>query len=255
MDVDDEEEGDKPDVGTIGGDYRAALKRKDDGEDHPSDYSPDSDAPLTLDAEGDHEMEEPHGETLEHVLPLRRLRKKTRGPKPPGEVMLTRKALTHRGQAKRQEKELRWDEIPQHARPLFKEAEKVQWQEHLSYDALEPLDATRSQWVRDNVPADRILPCRWASRDKNWAARKSAGSEAGTDETSLEMQEPPCYWRPQRPRPRGPGPQHGCSHVVAGRACMLDAVVGQRTERGRRLVCRCWRHTVRLPDGRLPGER
>ncbi|CAE7261564.1 RE2 [Symbiodinium sp. CCMP2592] len=166
---------------TMGDDYRDALKRKDDGLDHLSDYGSDmSDGGVVLDGEGDHEMAERGEDTLEHVLPLRRLRKKTRKDqiaRDPDEVMLTNKALTQRGHAKRQEKELRWNEIPEHARKLFKDAEKVQWDEHLSYDALEPLSLEESKRVRDSVPASRTLPCRWAYRDKNWAARQASGGE------------------------------------------------------------------------------
>ena len=126
---------------SIGQDYREAQKRANDGVEHLSDYEltePDveMDAPLTLDPEGDHEMdEEPQEGEVQHIIPKRRARKKIK----PTEAMLTHKPLTKRGQAKRQEKELKWQEIPDHAKALFKDAEKVQWQEHLAYDALEPL--------------------------------------------------------------------------------------------------------------------
>ena len=72
--------------------------------------------------------------------------------------MLTNKPLTKRGHAKRQEKELKWEEIPDRARLLFKEAEKVQWDEHLTYDALEPLSLEESQAIKETVSPDRILP-------------------------------------------------------------------------------------------------
>ena len=55
----------------------------------------------------------------------------------------------------------------------------------MSYDALEPLDENTSErGVRETVDPARILPCRWAYRDKNWAARKShaAGESPGSDE-------------------------------------------------------------------------
>ena len=90
--------------------------------------------------------------------------------------MLTNKPLTKRGHAKRQEKELKWEEIPDRARLLFKEAEKVQWDEHLTYDALEPLSLEESQAIKETVSPDRILPCRWAYRDKNWAARQATST-------------------------------------------------------------------------------
>ena len=104
--------------------------------------------------------------------PLRRLKRKTR-PEHEEEVMLVKRDLTRRGHAKRQEEELLWKEIPEEARPLFKEAEGKQWLEHLDYDALEALSVEESQRVRANVPPDRILKSRWAYKDKNWAARQS----------------------------------------------------------------------------------
>ncbi|CAE7510826.1 GIP [Symbiodinium sp. CCMP2592] len=173
MDIDD------PDTyaeETINEDYRESVKRKGDEGDHLSDYeySDYEGDEVILDPEGDHEMpDEP--QAIEHVLPSRRMRKKGKPPSPEDadEVLLTNKPLTKRGHAKRQEKELKWEEIPDHAKNLFKEAEKVQWEEHLSYDALEPLDLEQSSLVRQTVPPDRILPCRWAYRDKNWAARQA----------------------------------------------------------------------------------
>ena len=94
-------------------------------------------------------------------------------------MMMLRRALTQRGQAKRREKELKWSEIPEAAHPLFKEAEKVQWEEHLSYHALEAMSLEESERVRQVTDAARIPPCRWAYRDKNWAATKShAAGEA-----------------------------------------------------------------------------
>ena len=98
--------------------------------------------------------------------------------------MMLKRALTTRGQAKRQEKELKWSEIPEGARELFKGAERTQWDEHLSYDALEPMTVEESRRVRANVDASRVLPCRWAYRDKNWAARqawKHGGPERGPE--------------------------------------------------------------------------
>ena len=116
--------------------------------------------------------------SIEHVLPSKRMRKKGRPPggEVPDEVMLTNKPLTKRGHAKRQEKELKWEEIPDRARLLFKEAEKVQWDEHLTYDALEPLSLEASPAIKETVSPDRILPCRWAYRDKNWAARQATST-------------------------------------------------------------------------------
>ena len=164
MDVDDPE---TYEDGSIGEDYREALKRKGDEQEHFSDYEFSDDEFLArdaviLDPEGDLEMPAASDEqaSIKHVLPSKRMRRKGRPPggEVPGEVMLTNKPLTKRGHAKRQEKELKWEEIPDRARLLFKEAEKVQWDEHLTYDALEPLSLEESQAIKETVSPDRILP-------------------------------------------------------------------------------------------------
>ena len=161
--------------------YESQRLAPGQGEDeHLSDYElSEPDAPIELDIEEevqdreDHDMvpDEPPGH-----LPLRRLKKKTRpGPydDKPEEAMMIRRDLTQRGHAKRQEKELMWKEIPEEARPLFKEAEKKQWLEHLEYDALQALSVEESRLIRATVTNDRILRSRWAYKDKNWAARQS----------------------------------------------------------------------------------
>ena len=35
-----------------------------------------------------------------------------------------------------------------------------------------------SDWIRENISSDRILRCRWAYKDKNWARRRNAGADA-----------------------------------------------------------------------------
>ena len=165
-------------------------KDEDDAQYSPSEID-DIDLPgniqLDIDEEGDTLMPQEDEVLLPVGIPSRRLKRKTRPDTVDAqadEVMLLKRALTQRGQAKRQEKELKWCEIPPEARELFRDAERVQWQEHLSYDALEPLDEETSEQVRQTVDPARILPCRWAYRDKNWAARKShvAGETPGADE-------------------------------------------------------------------------
>ena len=83
-------------------------------------------------------------------------------------VMLMRRHLTRRGLEKRQEKELRWDEIPQQFQQKFREAEEKQWREHLQFDALEPLDDAATEHVKSSIPKERVLRSRWAYKDKNW---------------------------------------------------------------------------------------
>ncbi|CAE7197707.1 unnamed protein product [Symbiodinium sp. CCMP2592] len=88
------------------------------------------------------------------------------------EAMMLKTQLTTRGLEKRKEKELKWSEIPPEVHDKFRDAERVQWEEHLSFDALEPLSTEESERVRREVPADRILRCRWAYKDKNWSRRR-----------------------------------------------------------------------------------
>ena len=164
-------------------------------DDHLSDYEPSLPGePMELEGDDDAVMAYPGSPPL-GPPPLRRLKRKTR-PANEGtgddedmkakEVLMLKKALTVRGQEKRQEKELRWAEIPGHARENFKAAEKVQWEEHLSYDALEPLSVEESRAIKNNVDPSRILPCRWAYRDKNWSARRAwenGGPDRGEEPT------------------------------------------------------------------------
>ena len=90
-------------------------------------------------------------------------------------VMLMRRHLTRRGLEKRQEKELRWDEIPQQFQQKFREAEEKQWREHLQFDALEPLDDAATEHVKSSIPKERVLRSRWAYKDKNWSKRRLEG--------------------------------------------------------------------------------
>ncbi|CAE6942423.1 RE2 [Symbiodinium sp. CCMP2592] len=164
-----------------------AEKNHESYEDHLSDYEPSLPDEIELDGEGDHVMaeEKPTAELPAPVQPPPfRVKRKSRPVNEDGgadeqmapanaEIMMVKKALTTRGQAKRQEKELKWGEIPPHAKEKFKAAEKVQWDEHLSYDALEPLSVEASREIRNTVDKSRILTCRWAYRDKNWSARQA----------------------------------------------------------------------------------
>ncbi|CAE7427315.1 GIP, partial [Symbiodinium pilosum] len=90
-------------------------------------------------------------------------------------AMLMRKHLTKRGLEKRQEKELRWDEIPEQFQQKFRDAECKQWSEHLHYDALEPLNDAETEYVKKHVAGERVLRSRWAYKDKNWSRRRLEG--------------------------------------------------------------------------------
>ncbi|CAE7678552.1 RE2, partial [Symbiodinium sp. CCMP2456] len=109
--------------------------------------------------------------------PPRRLKRKTAAaelhPSPDRhEAMMLKTQLTTRGLEKRKEKELKWTEIPEEVRDKFREAEQTQWNEHLAYDALEPLSLEDSARIKDEVAPERVLRCRWAYRDKNYARRR-----------------------------------------------------------------------------------
>ena len=73
---------------------------------------------------------------------------------------------------KQQDKEVRWEDIPESERPLFIEAEKKQWQEHLHYEAVRVHPPSDADLLRRKVPADRILRARFAYRDMNVAKRR-----------------------------------------------------------------------------------
>ena len=70
---------------------------------------------------------------------------------------------------------MRWDEIPPQFQQKFREAEAKQWSEHLHFDALEPLDDAATEYVKNNLPKERVLRSRWAYKDKNWSRRRLEG--------------------------------------------------------------------------------
>ena len=88
---------------------------------------------------------------------------------------MKRKTPPQGGLEKRQEKELRWDEIPPQFQQKFREAEEKQWREHLHFDALEPLDDAATDFVKNNISKDPALRSRWAYKDKNWSRRRLEG--------------------------------------------------------------------------------
>ena len=150
-------------------------------EDHDGHRKVDDEGDEILDPPPDHPGE---GAEEKRGWPASRMKRKT----PPDEVewargdscltysiMLMRKHLTRRGLEKRQEKELRWDEIPSEFQQKFRDAEDKQWREHLQFDALEPLDDAESDYIKKNVSASRVLRSRWAYKDKNWSRRRREG--------------------------------------------------------------------------------
>ena len=88
--------------------------------------------------------------------PTRRLKRKTKAadlPDGPYNAMMLKTDLTRRG-VERKEKELPWSEIPDEMKNDFRAAEVIQWNEHLSFDALAPLSTEQSDRRRegDQVP-------------------------------------------------------------------------------------------------------
>ena len=79
---------------------------------------------------------------------------------------------SEKGREKQREKELKWHEIPDQEKPLYVEAELLQWNEHLKYEAVRELTPEESAHVRETVPASRILRSRFAKKDKHHAKRK-----------------------------------------------------------------------------------
>ena len=73
---------------------------------------------------------------------------------------------------KQLDKEVQWDDIPDQEKHLYLDAEKKQWDENLKYEAVRVLSVAESDQVRSTVPKDRILPSRFAYRDKNVAKRR-----------------------------------------------------------------------------------
>ena len=107
--------------------------------------------------------------------PLRRHRRK--GPEyyttAVHEAWMLKKARTKRSLEKQLEKEIPWRLIPADKREAFQEAEAKQWAEHLDHQAIEVLDVAASRAVRERVDPRRILPSRYAYKDKNLGRRRA----------------------------------------------------------------------------------
>ena len=106
--------------------------------------------------------------------PLRRHRRK--GPEyyteAVHEAWMLKKAKTKQSLEKQLEKEIPWRLIPADKREAFQEAESKQWAEHLDHKAIEVLDVATSRAVQERVDPRRILPSRYAYKDKNLGRRR-----------------------------------------------------------------------------------
>ena len=156
-----------------GDDLAVDIEGEAEDQDHDM-IDEDGDGILDL-PPGHHEGEPPGDGAAKRGWPTSRMKRKT--PREDVEwsvadnhmaysIMLMRKHLTRRGLEKQQEKELRWDEIPEEFQQKFRDAEGKQWQEHLHFDALQPLDDAESEYVKKNVSPTRVLRSRWAYKDK-----------------------------------------------------------------------------------------
>ena len=133
---------------------------------------------MALDHEGDGQQQRGQRRDLERTVPvvLKRQRRKGRQ-EPTGvggahEVHMLKKAKTERSREKQLEKEIPWELIPEAMRETFRAAEAKQWAEHVDSGALEVLSIKESERIRATVPANRILPSRYAYRDKHMGLRR-----------------------------------------------------------------------------------
>ena len=76
------------------------------------------------------------------------------------------------------EKEIPWNLIKPEEKELFKQAEDVQWEEHIKFGAVKPLSVEESRRVEEQYGRDRILTSRFLYRDKNLAKRRTDPSIA-----------------------------------------------------------------------------
>ncbi|CAE6922017.1 RE2 [Symbiodinium sp. CCMP2592] len=99
--------------------------------------------------------------------PPKRMRQKG-----PEHVNMLKRATTARGREKQLERELPWHCIPPEKHADFRRAEDKQWSEHLEHGAMKPVDVETSKKILAEKP-ERVLPSRFAYRDKHWAKRKT----------------------------------------------------------------------------------
>ena len=77
--------------------------------------------------------------------------------KRPKVAFMAAQRRSEKGKAKQLEKELPWHLIPEAEKPLYVEAERTQWAEHLAFEAVRPVSLTESQHVLDHEDPARIL--------------------------------------------------------------------------------------------------
>ena len=116
----------------------------------------------------------------DELVPERRMKQKGTGPMIPREsrakaseeALVANEVRVPRSLQKQADKELKWHQIPDEEKPLYKGAEIVQWDQHLKYQAINIIPPQDAEVVRKTVPKERILRARFAYRDKNCAKRR-----------------------------------------------------------------------------------
>lgn len=89
----------------------------------------------------------------------------------PHQVMVVERRIP-KAMIKQNDKEIKWKDIPETEKDLYKKAEVTQWQQHLQYEAVKVYYPDDAELIRKKVPKDRILRARFAYRDKNVAKRR-----------------------------------------------------------------------------------
>ena len=89
----------------------------------------------------------------------------------PHQVMVVERRIP-KAMIKQNDKEIKWKDIPEVEKELYKKAEVTQWQQHLQYEAVKVYYPDDAELIRKKVPKDRILKARFAYRDKNVAKRR-----------------------------------------------------------------------------------
>ncbi|CAE7239464.1 RE2, partial [Symbiodinium sp. KB8] len=143
----------------------------------PSEFMPtDAEDDEVMEIEQDEEVQEGRAQRREAgedaQNPRRkRLRGKTTTGAVDNTVYMLKKPTTRREHLKQLEKEIPWTAIPEERRAAFKAAELTQWQEHVRCQALQPVGVQESREIMRTRP-ERVLPSRFAYRDKNFAKRR-----------------------------------------------------------------------------------
>ena len=98
------------------------------------------------------------------------------GHNPVHEAYMVNKKCTERTRAKQDGKGIAWVRIADHEKPAYQAAEDKQWAARLQHDAVRVMGIEESMQLEDTIDPARILPSRFAYRDKNSGLR-TAGSE------------------------------------------------------------------------------